>query len=120
MLFHSAFFAGGCGCAVMLLSSPLAWVHYYLLLLPLTLYLVATPAPNRDAEAQTDNFLAAANRAFPFLPFVVLSLLFGQMLSNHLRLLCATIIAATLVTLAMAVYRFWQQRCVLNLPDSIT
>jgi hypothetical protein len=120
MLFHSAFFAGGCGCAVMLLSSPLAWVHYYLLLLPLTLYLVATPAPYRYADAQTHNFVAAANRALPFLPFVVLSLLFGQMLSNHLRLLCATIIAATLLTLAVAVYRIWQQRCALNLPDSIT
>ena len=119
MLFHSAFFAGGCGCAVMLLSSPLAWVHYYLLLLPLTLYLVATPVPNRDADAQTHNFVAAANRALPFLAFVVLSLLFGQMLSNHLRLLCATIIAATILTLALAVYRLWQHRRALNLPDSL-
>ena len=120
MLFHSAFFAGGCGCAVLLLSSPLAWVHYYLLLLPLTLYLIATPAPSRDGETQDRHFVAAAERALPFLPFVVLSLLFGQMLSNHLRLLCATIIAATLLTLAVAVYRIWQHRRVLNLPDSLT
>jgi glycosyl transferase family 87 len=120
MPFHSAFFAAGCGCAVMLLSSPLAWVHYYLLLLPLTLYLVMTPAPSRDGVAPYHHLVAAADRDLPFLPFVVFSLLFGQMLSNHLRLLCATIMAATILTLAVAVYRIWQLRCALNLPESIT
>ena len=38
-----AFAAGGIGCAIMLLSSPLAWLHYYLLLIPLSLYLIGRP-----------------------------------------------------------------------------
>jgi hypothetical protein len=37
---HRMFVVVGLGCAVMLMSSRLAWLHYYILLIPLELYLI--------------------------------------------------------------------------------
>jgi hypothetical protein len=37
---HRMFVVVGLGCAVMLMSSRLAWLHYYVLLIPLELYLI--------------------------------------------------------------------------------
>ncbi len=37
---HDAFAAGGLGCAIMLLSANLIWLHYYVLLIPTCLYLI--------------------------------------------------------------------------------
>jgi hypothetical protein len=39
-----AFVIAGAGCAVMLLTSNLAWLHYYILMIPLALYLLRPPA----------------------------------------------------------------------------
>ncbi len=41
---HRMFVVVGLGCAVMLMSSHLAWLHYYVLLIPLELYLIRPPA----------------------------------------------------------------------------
>lgn len=46
---HQTFLAVGLGCAVMLLASNLVWLHYYVLLIPLALYLLR-PVPDRAPD----------------------------------------------------------------------
>jgi hypothetical protein len=47
--FHESFLVVGSGCALMLLGSRLAWLHYYALTIPIALYLLR---PEDGAEAQ--------------------------------------------------------------------
>ena len=46
---HQTFLAVGLGCAVMLLASNLVWLHYYVLLIPLALFLLR-PVPERAPD----------------------------------------------------------------------
>lgn len=112
-----AFCVGGCGCAVMLLSSPLVWSHYYLLLLPLCLYLVFTEAC--DAVPVRDNTRRILSVSLPFVPLVVFSLSFVQFIT-YTPLLCVLIISATILTIALASYRVWERRRLFQLPISIS
>jgi len=109
---HVAFAAGGCGCAIMLLSSPLVWQHYYVLLLPLSAYLMS-PLSRAPLHSQTEesNLGAGLLRLLPFSPFVVLSLLFEQYVGKqNVRLLCGLIVLTALSTFLLSLYRLWHQR----------
>jgi Glycosyltransferase family 87 len=109
---HVAFAAGGCGCAIMLLSSPLVWQHYYVLLLPLSAYLMS-PLSRAPLHSQTEEskLEAALLRLLPFSPFVVLSLLFEQYVGKqNVRLLCGLIVLTALSTFLLSLYRLWHQR----------
>jgi len=116
---HTAFAVGGGGCAIMLLSSPLVWVHYYILLLPLSLYVMRpvfdVPLLNAKDVASSAGSLIPRRIAFA-LPFVLLSM-FSFLIElivvndlHSLKLWCVLIILATASTLALASYYIWQER----------
>lgn len=96
----NAFAAAGVGCAVMLLSSPLAWVHYYVLLIPLSLYVIQ-PAPNEEA---------AFAKLLAFLPLLLLSVLAQYQMGGAPRLLSAAFNCATVLTLVLAMLLMRRQR----------
>jgi hypothetical protein len=102
----NAFAAAGVGCAVMLLSSPLAWVHYFVLLIPLSLY-VMQPATNGEG-AQFPGGLVG--KVLPFLPLLMLSDLAQFQMSGAPRLLSADFNCATVLTLALALFLIRRQR----------
>jgi Glycosyltransferase family 87 len=108
---HSAFAVGGGGCAIMLLSSPLVWLHYYLLLLPLSLYVI------RQATVDGRNIFAGKMRvgriAALLLPFALLfmfSFLTEIIAGTSARVMCSLVVTATLATLILGSYHIWQGR----------
>lgn len=108
---HSAFAVGGGGCAIMLLSSPLVWPHYYLLLLPLSLY-VTRPGfePEDDSSVRGIRARGVAVSVLPFVLLLMFSFLAELIVKNDPRSICIVFTLATVATLALASYRFWQQR----------
>jgi Uncharacterized conserved protein len=119
--FHTAFCVGGAGCAIMLLSSPLVWLHYYLSLLPLSLYVIHRPGADTtvgSAEiSPARNFLSLG---LPYVPLLVFSLLFHMFVGANFKLLFIFIVLATISTLVLAAYNIWHQRRTLNLLASTT
>jgi len=113
---HTAFCVGGGGCAIMLLSSPLVWLQYYLLLLPLSLYVIYHGAG--DSSVAIAGHTPARNsfaRLLPYLPLVIFSLLFHMFLGKNLKLMCIFVILATILTVVLAAYNFWHHRRALYL-----
>jgi hypothetical protein len=102
----NAFAAGGVGCAVMLLSSPLAWVHYYVLLIPLSVYVIQ--AITKEEGAQFSSGILA--KALAFLPLLMLSDLAQYLMSGAPRVLAADFNCATVLTLVLALYLIRRQR----------
>lgn len=108
---QTAFVVGGGGCAVMLLSSPLVWPHHYLLLLPLSLYVLRPVSENKRAFSVAD--VGIQRMAVLVLPFVLLlmfSYLAEQIVGNDVRILRVLFNVVTVSTLALASYRIWQER----------
>jgi len=116
---HTAFAVGGGGCAIMLLSSPLVWPHYYLLLLPLSLYVMRPVFESKDASSLRGiGILSVAALVLPFVLFLMFSFLTELIVSNNARSICILFILATVSTLALASYRIWQQRRALIVSKS--
>jgi glycosyl transferase family 87 len=115
---HTAFCVAGCGSAITLLSSPLVWLHYYLLLLPLLLY-VARHTPDSQLFSNSKYaWLPHAGLFLPYVPLLFFSLLFHLLLGNNVKLLCLFIILATVMTTMLAAYKVWRIRRGINLRDS--
>ena len=72
---HRMFVVVGLGCAVMLMSSRLAWVHYYVLLIPLELYLIRPLAPGDLPQRRLVISIFAAS--------LLRSVLFGDVAGIH-------------------------------------
>jgi hypothetical protein len=102
----NAFAAAGVGCALMLLSSPLAWVHYYVLLIPLSLYVIQ-PAPDGEAPPLSDGIVA---KFLAFVPLLMLSDLAQYNLSGIPRVLSADFNCAAVLTLVLALLQIRRQR----------
>ncbi len=102
----NAFAAAGVGCAMMLLSSPLAWVHYYVLLIPLSLYVIQ-PAPEGEAPSPLNGVVA---KLLAFAPLLMLSGVAQHNLGGTPQLLAADFNCAAVLTLALAMLRIRQQR----------
>ena len=102
----NAFAAAGVGCALMLLSSPLAWVHYYVLLIPLSLYVIQ-PAPEGEASPISNGMIA---KCLAFVPLLMLSDLAQYSLSGAPRILSADFNCATVLTLVLALLQIRRQR----------
>ncbi len=100
----NAFAAAGVGCTLMLLSSPLAWVHYYVLLIPLSLYVIQ-PAPDGEATAFPEGVIA---KSLAFVPLLMLSVL-AEYLMNGVAL-SVDFNCATVLTLALALLQIRRQR----------
>jgi len=108
---QTAFCIGGCGCAIMLLSSPLVWLQYYLLLLPLLLYVISADRAEGGSEVGKPSIAWRQSLPFlPYLPLVLFSLPFHMVVGRNLRLLCIFIILASILTLALAAQRIWSGR----------
>jgi len=110
---HAAFAVGGGGCSIMLLSSPLVWAHYYLLLLPLLLYLIRPISVNEDAS-----FFPVTRRdlalLLPFVPLLMFSFLTERIVSKDARSTCILFISAAILTFALASHRAWRERRLLQ------
>jgi hypothetical protein len=107
---HTAFAVGGGGCAIMLLSSPLVWPHYYVLLLPLSLYLLRPVAERKNPSSGGIRILSTAALALPFVLLLMFSFLAELMVGNNARSISDLFVLATVSTLALALHRIWQQR----------
>ena len=115
---HTAFAVGGGGCAIMLLSSTLVWPHYFLLLLPLSLYVMRPVFESKDASSLRGiRIRSVAALVLPFVLLSMLSFLTERIVSDNARTTCILFILATASTLALASYRFWQQRRVFNVSS---
>jgi hypothetical protein len=101
----NAFAAAGVGCALMLLSSPLAWVHYFVLLIPLSLYVIQSVTNGEDAASPglLAKFLA-------FLPLLLLSVLVQFNLGGSPWALASAFNFGAVLTLALAMVQIRRQR----------
>ena len=106
---HTAFAVGGGGCAIMLLSSPYVWLHYYILLLPLLLYLMRPALETQDAISPGPIRSIGAS-VLPFVLLLMFSVPTQMIIGDRPRLLCTLFILATITSLSVASYRIWQQR----------
>jgi hypothetical protein len=101
----NAFAAAGVGCALMLLSSPLAWVHYYVLLIPLSLYVIQ-PAAGGEPWA-LDGVVA---KSLAFAPLLALSVWTQYNLGSSPVALATAFNCAAVATLGLALLRIRRQR----------
>ena len=100
----NAFAVAGLGCALTLLSSPLAWIHYYVLLIPLSLYIIR-PAPDGAAPPFADGIVT---KLLAFLPLLMLSDL-AEYYMNGVAL-SVDFNCAAVLTLALALLRIRHER----------
>ena len=99
---HRMFVAVGLGCLVMLMSSRLAWLHYYVLLIPLELYLIRPPASGDRPERRLVVTILAA------IDFCLLSSVAQAVVANALRASIA-INTATALMFILALCEMWWQ-----------
>ena len=102
----NAFAMGGGGCAILLLVSPLVWLHYYLLLIPLSLYVIR-PIPNFGL---TPSVKDAVMHAAPFVPLAMFSVLNELFTGNDAWRASLLVNVATVLTLGIASFQFWNRR----------
>ena len=99
------FSAAGIGCTIMLLSAGLAWAHYYVLLIPLIIFMIRPLDENNNEDKKL--------MAVRFIAFTVI-LLFTSVCSSmvgytafHQSILFNT---ATVLLLIITLYELWYQR----------
>jgi hypothetical protein len=102
---HEAFDAAGIGCALMLLSSGLVWLHYYLLLIPLWLY-VARPRAEDDPSASGQMMIGTV----AVLVLLMLSELSEFLTRNTPAIESLILNAAAGLLVALALRDMWFQR----------
>lgn len=98
---HQAFAVAGVGCAVMLLSSNLVWLHYYVLLIPMSLYLMR---PLGDNDQQPSHSYRRV------LAIVALLMLSAGTIVHDVFYYAVMINSATSLMLALTFYEIWCQR----------
>ena len=102
----NAFAAAGVGCAMMLLSSPLAWVHYFVLLIPLLLYVV-----RGATDAESSGFAASwMAKALAFLPLLLLSVVAQFNLGGNPWGLASAFNFAAVLTVGLSMVQIRRQR----------
>jgi hypothetical protein len=99
---HRMFVAVGLGCAVMLMSSRVAWLHYYVLLIPLELYLIRPLACGDRPQRRLVVSIFAA------IGFCLLSSVTEDVLTNALQESMA-INTATALMFILALCEMWWQ-----------
>jgi hypothetical protein len=99
---HRMFAVVGLGCAVMLMSSWLAWLHYYALLIPLELYLIRPMAPGDRPQRRVVVSIFAA------IGFCLLSSVMQYVIANALQASIA-VNAATALMFILALCETWWQ-----------
>ena len=94
----------GVGCAIMLLSAGLAWLHYYVLLIPLIIFMIR---PIREKNNGEKNFMAIRLLAF------IVTLLFTTISSSmvgYIALRQSILFnIATVLLLVITFYELWYQ-----------
>ncbi len=107
---QDAFLAGGLGSAIMLLSSPLAWLHYYVLLVPLSLYVIPRLPPTTDpppSEGMITGLL-------PFVPLVLFSALTESVMRGNAVGESVVVNSATILTVGLALFQIQWERASLH------
>jgi len=94
------FLTVGIGCALMLLSSRLVWMHYYVLLIPLSLYLLR---PGTEAPARQFGPIAAGVALLLLSPA-------AQVVSRAPLYVAVTATTATLLLFAAGLHAWWKAR----------
>jgi hypothetical protein len=97
---HRMFVVVGLGCAVLLMSSRLAWLHYYVLLIPLELYLIR-PLGRDDRPRQ--RFVVSV---FAAICFCLLSSVMPHVVASALQASVA-VNTATVLLFILALYETW-------------
>ena len=103
-LLYETIAVAGIGCAVMLLSSNLVWLHYYILLIPLVIYLLRP-----QAESQRRSYRRAAIQLVVIAALLFFSTAMEFILNNMLYQAVAFNIATLLIVLS-AFYELWSGR----------
>jgi hypothetical protein len=99
---HRMFVVVGLGCSVMLMSSRLAWLHYYILLIPLELYLLRPPASGDRPDRRLVVTIFAA------IGFCLLSLLTLNLVADALQASIAVNTATALLFILALCEMWWQ------------
>jgi hypothetical protein len=100
-LMHRMFVVVGLGCTVMLMSSRLAWLHYYVMLIPLEMYLIRPPAVGDRPQRRLVVILLAA------ISFCLLSSAARAMLTDTLRQSIAVNTATALLFILALCDTWW-------------
>jgi hypothetical protein len=95
---------GGIGCAIMLLSSGLAWLHYYVLLVPVIVFVIR-PTAQGDRTGRR-RYAQIASIA----PIVLLTTLPGFIFRSGPVGQCVKVTTATLALAGLAFYELWYVR----------
>ena len=102
---HKSFTIAGTGIAVTLLSGNLAWLHYYILLIPLVIYLLR---PGSD-ENRRPHFMQTAVQLATIAALLLFSTAMPEILNNALSQAVAVNIGTALLMLS-ALYELWSFR----------
>jgi hypothetical protein len=102
---HETFSAAGIGCAAVLLSGNLAWLHYYILLIPLVIYLLRPVS----GENRRPPFMQTTVQLAAIAALLLFSTATYFILNNALSQAVAVNIAAAILSLA-ALYELWSFR----------
>lgn len=102
---HDMFAIVGIGCAVPLLSANLAWLHYFILLIPLAVYLLrpAESGPSGNSGLRTAVQLATAAALLLFSTP-------AEFILNDMTLQSAACGSASAIIMLAALYELWQVR----------
>lgn len=107
-LLHKMFNTAGIGCVIMLLSSNLAWLHYYILLIPLAIYLLR-PAESEAWSGPSSPFMQTAVRLAATAALLLFSSVMSFVLNNAQSQAVVFNIATGLLLLG-ALYELWSVR----------
>jgi hypothetical protein len=107
---HTAFAIAGGGCALTLVTSPLVWPHYFVLLLPLSIYLMRAPETESASAPKGDRVWSIAQSILPFVLFGMFSFLAELIVGNSPRNIFILFSVATLSSSGLAAHRIYQVR----------
>jgi hypothetical protein len=99
---REAFSAAGIGSAIILVSGGLIWIHYYILLIPLALFMIR-PFQKSDQQSLLQQFMRAAS-IIALLHFTPIFLFSPTLLYQ-----CLMFNIATLMLIAFAFNDIWHQ-----------
>lgn len=98
------FLAIGLGCAIMLAASPLAWLHYFLFLLPLLAYLLRPP---REGEKGLAGQIARLGTFLALLMMIQIpTSFFGYDLGPNT--VCCMVITSLLLMIVLGLAEIWR------------
>lgn len=103
---RDAFFAAGWGCGTVLLASPLAWLHYYVLIIPAIFGAVQATS----STGAQPTVWSKMGRMAGVLPIALLSASAETLMGSNRRGEAALVNLAVVITLAILALQMWSER----------